>query len=378
MNIGDKVRFLDSVGGGRITGFQGRDTVLVEDEDGFEVPVPIRKCVVVDSEKEKRIKATDTPDAEPRRQDAKASADEPEPELEPADRPITYRPPVRERKGGDELNLFLCFEPTAQSPSGAPCGPAALSHSEFDVYFINDSNYFVTYTLLCGAEGIWRLRHTDTAEPNTKVFVETVGTDALNQLQHICMQALAFKQDRTFALKAPVSAELRLDLTRFYKPHLFRPNDFFTTPVLTVTVADHDTAASDPRAAKGGDTVITPLAAAIGASRKTSAKPNAKASAKAARPIGDEVVDLHIDELLDTTAGMTPADILEYQLDAFRKKMDQYVKTKGKRIVFIHGKGDGVLRNKITQELKRRYPRCNWQDASFREYGFGATLVIVH
>lgn len=75
---------------------------------------------------------------------------------------------------------------------------------------------------------------------------------------------------------------------------------------------------------------------------------------------------------------MSPADILEYQVDTFRKKMDECIKIKGKRIVFIHGKGDGILRNKIVQELKRKYPRCTWQDASFREYGFGATLVIVH
>ena len=100
--------------------------------------------------------------------------------------------------------------------------------------------------------------------------------------------------------------------------------------------------------------------------------------AKPADTKQDEVIDLHADELLDTTAGMSPADILEYQVDTFRKKMDECIKIKGKRIVFIHGKGDGILRNKIVQELKRKYPRCNWQDASFREYGFGATLVIVH
>ena len=36
MKIGDKVRFLSEVGGGRVSGFQGKDIVLVEDEDGFE------------------------------------------------------------------------------------------------------------------------------------------------------------------------------------------------------------------------------------------------------------------------------------------------------------------------------------------------------
>ena len=37
MKVGDKVRFLSEVGGGVITGFSGKDLVLVEDEDGFEI-----------------------------------------------------------------------------------------------------------------------------------------------------------------------------------------------------------------------------------------------------------------------------------------------------------------------------------------------------
>ena len=39
MKIGDKVRFLSEVGGGRVAGFQGKNIVLVEDEDGFQVPM---------------------------------------------------------------------------------------------------------------------------------------------------------------------------------------------------------------------------------------------------------------------------------------------------------------------------------------------------
>ena len=36
MKIGDKVRFLSEVGGGIVTGFQGKDIALVEDTDGFD------------------------------------------------------------------------------------------------------------------------------------------------------------------------------------------------------------------------------------------------------------------------------------------------------------------------------------------------------
>ena len=43
IQIGDKVRFLNSVGGGVVRGFRGKDQVLVEDEDGFEVPALIKE-----------------------------------------------------------------------------------------------------------------------------------------------------------------------------------------------------------------------------------------------------------------------------------------------------------------------------------------------
>ena len=37
MRIGDKVRFIHETGGGVVTGFRGKDMVLVEGEDGFEI-----------------------------------------------------------------------------------------------------------------------------------------------------------------------------------------------------------------------------------------------------------------------------------------------------------------------------------------------------
>ena len=48
MKKGDKVRFLSEVGGGKVAGFQGKNIVLVEDEDGFEIPMPINEVVVVE------------------------------------------------------------------------------------------------------------------------------------------------------------------------------------------------------------------------------------------------------------------------------------------------------------------------------------------
>ena len=89
------------------------------------------------------------------------------------------------------------------------------------------------------------------------------------------------------------------------------------------------------------------------------------------------IVDLHASELLDTTAGMSAGDILEYQLDVFRRTLEQYKDRKGQKLVFIHGKGEGVLRQSIIHELNYKFKQYPYQDASFREYGYGATQVTI-
>ena len=55
MKIGDKVRFLSEVGGGKVAGFQGKNIVLVEDEDGFQMPMLINEVVVVGDSIDKDI-----------------------------------------------------------------------------------------------------------------------------------------------------------------------------------------------------------------------------------------------------------------------------------------------------------------------------------
>ena len=69
--------------------------------------------------------------------------------------------------------------------------------------------------------------------------------------------------------------------------------------------------------------------------------------------------------------------MLKIQLDTFRKEMDLAIATGVKKIVFIHGVGDGVLKNELRRELGRKYAKYPFQDASFREYGFGATMAVL-
>ena len=87
-------------------------------------------------------------------------------------------------------------------------------------------------------------------------------------------------------------------------------------------------------------------------------------------------VDLHIEALLDDISGLSKKEMLDHQTKVFEDTIAEYKDQKGKRIVFIHGVGNGRLKPDLRKTLERKY-KMDYQDASFREYGYGATMVIV-
>ena len=226
MKIGDKVRFLSEVGGGKVAGFQGKNIVLVEDEDGFQMPMLINEVVVVGEESYETTRMVE--------QKAKArqsAEDDEEPEIEPADRPITFKAKPEERKGGDKLSAFLAF---------VPMDVKELSQTRFESYLVNDSNYYLRYVLMAAEGSAWTLRAEGEIEPNCKEFIEEFGREDLNNLEHLCVQLVAYKRDKHFLLKSPVNAQVRVDTVKFYKLHAFRENDFFEQPALIYTLIEND------------------------------------------------------------------------------------------------------------------------------------------
>lgn len=347
MKIGDKVRFLSEVGGGIVRGFQGKNIALVEDKDGFEIPMLINECVVIQTD-DYNI---------PLKSVAKPTV--PEPEEEEEDKPITYRAP--EIKGNDRLNVFLAY---------VPQDIKAISSTGFDAYLVNDSNYFVDYLYLSAEGKSWTLRSRGTVKPNMKMHLEEFSKADLNGMEHVAVQLLAYKDDRTFLMKQAVCQEIRIDVVKFYKLHTFESSGFFEEPALIYDIVKDDETVK--QVFVSADDIKDALL-----QKNTTDLPK-KIQKKQQRVKNDLVeVDLHIHELLDDTTGMGNAEMLDYQLDVFRKTLDEYKDKKGQKIVFIHGKGDGVLRRAILNELKHKYKTYRSQDASFREYGFGATMVTV-
>lgn len=362
--VGDIVRFLNSVGGGRIVRIKD-NMAYVEDEDGFETPVLIRECVVVgnvaDSKPAPRQAevAVVTPKVSaPSVETSKSVA----PQCEEEDLPVVETPE------GEKLNLVLAFEPKDIKQ---------LSSTVFDTYLVNDSNYFLYFSYLTRAKESeeWHTRYAGIVEPNIQLFLgETVRED-LPEMDRIAIQYIAFKRDRSFTLKSPRIIEHSLDTTRFAKLHAFKENVYFDNEVIAIDLVTNDApyrhVVVDPE--KLNKAMNKKKAADQAIPRRRIVKKKAKTERN-----GDKiVVDLHITSLIDDIRGLSNADMLNLQVDEFSRVMDENLKNKGQKIIFIHGKGEGVLRNAILKELNHRYKGHDVQDASFREYGFGATQVTI-
>lgn len=379
MKIGDKVRFLSEVGGGRVSGFQGKDIVLVEDEDGFEIPTSVHDVVVVEqddyamgkmiSAKMEAQQKAEEHAATELHQDSRSiksilndhdeQTDMHVDEYDAADREITFRAPVQEREGENKLSAYLAF---------VPVDIKEITHTRFETYIVNDSNYYIHYSYLVAEGNAWTLKSVGEVEPNTKLFIEEFGREVLNDMGRIGVQLTAYKKDKPFLLKPAIDVQFRIDPVKFYKLHVFEENEFFEQPSLLFTIVDNDE-------------VARPLVVDSKRLKEQMYKDEKiiahEGKKKRQKDDGTLVIDLHADELLETTAGMNAADILRYQLDVFKKTMDENKKKKGQKIVFIHGKGEGVLRHALVHELNYRYKSCTYQDASFQEYGYGATQVTI-
>lgn len=88
-------------------------------------------------------------------------------------------------------------------------------------------------------------------------------------------------------------------------------------------------------------------------------------------------IDLHIEELLESTRGMSNTEILLKQMKEFRATFKSAKQKHINKLVVIHGVGEGVLKNEIRTYLAQQ-DQIEVYDADFSEYGKGATTVEFH
>ncbi len=362
------VRYLNAQGGGRVARIEGK-IAWIEDPDGFELPTPLNECVVV-AEKDTFVPAYTPPQKESISSELKPSIEnESEKQREFITPPMPHLL-MPERADGDNLSIYMAWVMVT------PTQPAI---SPIECYLINDSNYTLSFQLVAEeGSGMCKIIFEGELERDTKLFIEEIKPQNLHQRETLYLQYIPFKREKSFALKDARTIKVHYDVLRLLKKHAYVDNDFFDEGAIVIPIIERDVLASKTvLPTKELESLINNTASEKNATSPVHAR---KSKAKNKRKKEDKPIeiDLHAHLLVTHPEEYSPGDLLAIQMTEFRKVMDEIKHNKGTKAVFIHGKGEGVLRKAILDELKRHYPKASAQDASFKEYGFGATQVTIH
>lgn len=352
---GDKVRFLNAIGGGTVVRIDtDKKLVYVEDKDGFEIPVLERECVIIaaiNNETNFPIKDFNSKSA--------ATSNQP---IETIKEIVIEEQPIIETKEGEILNALLAF---------FPLDIKQLQTTSYECYLLNDSNYFLYFNIIDLENGNFKSVKNGLIEPNTQELIAEVTKDKLSAWEHVRIQLLPFKRDKNYEPQSVIDVTIKINTVKFYKLHSFTTNDYFDEPAMLIDIC----------AEKEIQKETNKLLEITGEEIKNAMfqKESTDRPRIVKKPQTPQIIeiDLHINELLDSTAGMSNVEMLQCQIDKFHSVLNENKTKKGQKIVFIHGKGEGVLRSEIEKQLKNRYKPYQYQDASFREYGFGATMVTI-
>jgi hypothetical protein len=341
---GDRVKFLNDVGGGTIKGFQSKNIAVVENSDGFEIPIMINQLVKVE-------------DAVSRDKLNRDFSKKPEPgKVEPVPE---SKPVIEIIPGNDEPKFFMAFYPTNQeNPVGG----------EIEVYLINDSNFSLLYHY-CHFDGeVYKTIDAGELEPNTKNCLEEISQTDLNNLPKFWFRIIPYRKEEK-KLTAPIVKDVEVTALKFYKEKSFTKNSFFKGRSLVFELMPN------PILEEIGKLTEKDFQKVVN-EKDAENRPEEPKKFKKRTPEIIEV-DLHINELVENSNGLSNHEILEIQMDKFHSEMKSAIENRVHRIVFIHGVGNGVLKQEIHKKLKSTYAKYFFQDASFQEYGYGATMVIL-
>ena len=407
IKVGDTIRYLNASGGGVVKRIE-RGVAWVEGPDGFELPTPIHECVVVDSRdtfvpayKPPVVKRQE-PVAQQTKSNAPAAAPATPEVVEDAEQDLSFVAPLSkgpwfDRSGGEQLQVHIAYLPVSYEHFG---------QSPYETYLINESNYHLlfTYSTTTPAGG-YKLRSAGVLEPDMRVLVEEFDASEINDHAVSRFQFVAYKPERTYRSMPPVERQVRMDVVKLAKRHAFRENPFFDEDALVIPVLEaydgsQQAPAEEPlpapsrsgalpqRAIEQKKATTAPQKGPQKGAQKSSQKPT-KQSAPQPQPEHKqpetpaapeqtiEKVGLEAERILPNATGMTPHEVLLYQLKNFRRELDKRLERRGSKVIFIHGAGQGVLHQLIINRIEQDYPMVQYRDVTFDGFPMGAIEVTI-
>lgn len=368
---GDKVKFLNDVGGGVVKKVQNK-IAYVETNDGFEIPSSFSELILVEEANplqnqslrqfSKPVEKSFSPqEEEMNREYQKLLEKKAVAVVEEEDSEELVNTDDDENIITNEnctLNIILGIVPVKSKKNAEP---------EFTIYMISDCAYRMFYTLSVIKENFVYGHSAGLVEEDSKTLITTFTVSELRELQSFKINCIFFKTG-IYLPHEPLVHEYKIDVFHLSDPANWKENDYFDEKAIIVNLTEESLLYEIERLVSETEEKY------IIQKKKKDVKGKPASQPKNADM---EEVDLHIEHLVDDFSGMSAGEILDLQMSRFTIALDGAVRSKTKKIVFIHGIGNGKLKYEIRKTLDSKYSRLKYQDASFKEYGYGATMVIL-
>jgi len=391
---GDRVKFISDTTSGIVSSIEG-NIANITIEDGFEIPALLDDLVVVDASEEKEAikkmgigdgnpvgsKKTEKPNKEKKKKPRSygptygrislSSDYEDEDPIDIESLRKNYRRSFQssvdtentvvsaeriDEADKTDYELNLCFVP--ENPT------APQDSDKWSVFLVNDSSYSVMYSISKQENKYAVNMGYGILEKDSKIELGKVSRKHISEMFSLLINLILFKSPSRFVPQSTEDFTLEINPLKLTKQGNYEDNDFFEEKVLIFTLG------SDKEKYRAEPLKITPPVIEIKDEKPRSSRQNTNDE--------PEIIDLHIQEILDDTSGMTPGEIIQAQLSRFEIALDLALRSNHrKKMVFIHGVGSGKLKYEMQKLMKIKYPRIRYQDASFKEYGYGAMMVFI-
>ncbi len=350
--IGDKVRFLDEPGGGEIVKIIDNKMVKIQTEDGFELPVLISDIIPdyrykSNSNKNSNKQSENSPD------NKKANVEVNIPE-ESITSISTWKTP-KEKPG-----IYLAFEPQDQQ---------WLLTGKLEIFLINHTHFDILYNLFLERNGQITGIDYGSVPPDSKISLALIEKDDIELWNKGIIQ-LMFHPEQSNTLFLPVHSDFNIKTSRFFKEGSYIDNTLTNSKALISIIS---LISSLQKANTGYNAGKSNHSATIS---KASEKKELPFIEKYKTRQGEAVVDLHIAEIIDNIAGLNSQDMLKIQLNHFKKALESAISNDYHKVTFIHGVGNGTLKNEIVKEIKI-YELLESKQAAISKFGVGALDVII-
>lgn len=360
---GDKVKFLNESGGGVISKVINSNLVHVTIDDGFDIPVLPGELVKVESSSEKGREYFEEEKPSPQPMNNNNDAKEMEQlqeELEERRSKLTYG------RNAVSHGIYLAFVPHDQK---------FLISGGISIYIINHTPYDIIYNLLGKDEADnYTNVDFDTVFAEEKLLLDSIDKEDLNKYLEGYVQVM-FYGEKMESVLLPVHTNYKVQSSKFYRENSFRKSALLNELAIVVSVTELAGVEKVDDKAK-----INKLAEKYQSKKRENgyhAKPQALIDRHRISPQEAEV-DLHISALREDYDNMSNNEILNYQLSYFESTVESAITNLYNKVTYIHGIGNGTLRNMLRKKIKEEYPDFGVRNAPFTRYGNGAIEVLIN